>query len=139
GPITGWSSAVPSYISMYEYVPSNVAASPPVVVAAHYCGGSAASFFAFSGVPAIVAAADSYGFIMIFPQTTNPATSAQCWDVGSRQSLTHEGGGDTQAVAQMVRYTISTYGANAGRIYATGDSSGGMMTQALLGVYPDLF
>jgi acetylxylan esterase len=57
------------------------------------------------------------GFIMIFPQTTNPATSAKCWDVGSKQSLTHDGGGDTQAVAEMVKYTVTKYNANADRVY----------------------
>src|SRR5579872_1689493 len=39
GPVSGWNSGVPSYISMYEYVPATLAASPPVLVAAHYCGG----------------------------------------------------------------------------------------------------
>jgi poly(hydroxyalkanoate) depolymerase family esterase len=76
---------------------------------------------------------------MVFPQTTRQATSAKCWDVGSPQSLTHDGGGDTQAIAQMVKYTVSTYKANANRVYATGDSSGAMLTQALLAVYPDVF
>ncbi len=76
---------------------------------------------------------------MIFPQTTNPATSADCWDVGSKASLTHDGGGDTQAIAEMVKYTLTKYSANANRVYATGDSSGAMMTQALMAVYPDVF
>jgi len=139
GPVSGWSSGVPSYISMYEYVPVNLAASPPVVVAAHYCGGSAAAFFSFTGVPAIVAAADRYGFIMIFPQTTNPATSAKCWDVGSKASLTHDGGGDTQAIAQMVKYEITTRNADPNRVYVMGASSGAMLTEAMLAVYPDVF
>src|SRR3982750_3702879 len=39
----------------------------------------------------------------------------------------------------MVSYTITRYQANADRVYATGDSSGGMMTQGLLAVYPDIF
>jgi MYXO-CTERM domain-containing protein len=39
----------------------------------------------------------------------------------------------------MVTYAITTYHANPDRVYATGDSSGGMMTQALLAVYPDVF
>jgi poly(hydroxyalkanoate) depolymerase family esterase len=124
---------------MYEYVPTNLAASPPIVVAAHYCGGSASAFFGFTGVPAVVAAADRYGFIMIFPQTTNPATSAKCWDVGSKASLTHEGGGDTQAIAQMVKYEITTRNADAGRVYVMGASSGAMLTEAMLAVYPDVF
>ena len=78
GPVAGWSSGVPSYISMFEYVPAQLAASPPVLVAAHYCGGSASAMFSFTGMPAIEAAADKYGFIIIFPQTTNPASSADC-------------------------------------------------------------
>src|SRR4029077_12488215 len=40
---------------------------------------------------------------------------------------------------QMVKYAIATYNANPDRVYATGDSSGAMMTQALLAVYPDVF
>jgi len=139
-PVPSWgASGVPGYISMYIYVPDRPAANPPILVVSHFCGGSASAVFGQAQGGGIVAAADRYGFIMIFPQTTNPATSAKCWDVGSRQSLTHDGGGDTQAVAQMVRYTIATYGANADRVYATGDSSGAMMTQALLAVYPDIF
>jgi poly(hydroxyalkanoate) depolymerase family esterase len=87
----------------------------------------------------IVAAADKYGFIMIFPQTTNPATSAKCWDVGSKASLTHDGGGDTQAIAQMVKYEITKRSANANRVYIMGASSGAMLTEAMLAVYPDVF
>jgi hypothetical protein len=59
--------------------------------------------------------------------------------VGSTKSLTHDGGGDTQAIAEMVKYTVTKYSANSNRVYATGDSSGGMMTEALLAVYPDIF
>jgi poly(hydroxyalkanoate) depolymerase family esterase len=139
-PVNNWgASGVPSYISMYIYVPDKPATNPPILVVSHYCGGSASGVFGQTQTGGIVAAADNYGFIMIFPQTTNPATSANCWDVGSQASLTHDGGGDTQAIAQMVKYTVTTYNANADRVYATGDSSGGMMTQALLAVYPDVF
>jgi acetylxylan esterase len=140
GPVAGWSSGnVPSYISMYEYVPAKPAASPPILVAAHYCGGSASQMFNFTGMPAIEMAAETYGFIMIFPQTTNPASSADCWDVGSKASLTHNGGGDTQAIAEMVQYEIGHRGANANRVYAMGASSGAMLTEALMAVYPDVF
>src|SRR3954451_19747935 len=112
-PVSSWgASGVPSYISMYVYLPDKPATNPPILVVAHFCGGSASAVFGQAQGGGIVAAADRYGFIMIFPQTTNPASSAKCWDVGSRQSLTHDGGGDTQAIAQMVKYTITTYSAN---------------------------
>ena len=55
-----------------------------ILVVAHYCGGSASGVFGQAQGGGIVAAADRSGFIMIFPQTTNAATSAKCWDVGSR-------------------------------------------------------
>jgi poly(hydroxyalkanoate) depolymerase family esterase len=124
---------------MFIYVPDRPAANPPILVVGHFCGGSASAVFGQAQGGGLVAAADRYGFIMVFPQTTRQATSAKCWDVGSPQSLTHDGGGDTQAIAQMVKYTVSTYKANANRVYATGDSSGAMLTQALLAVYPDVF
>ncbi len=137
---SAWSGGdVPTYISMYIYVPDKPATNPPILVCSHYCGGSASGVFGQAQQGGIVSAADKYGFIMVFPQTTNPATSADCWDVGSTKSLTHDGGGDTQAIAEMVKYTITKYQANANRVYATGDSSGGMMTEALLAVYPDMF
>jgi acetylxylan esterase len=134
GPITGWASGVPSYISMYEYVPAKLATNPPILVVSHYCGGTAAGVFGEAQGGGIVAAADQYGFVMIFPQTSN-----NCWDVGSTASLTHNGGGDTQAIAEMVTYATAKHSADANRIYATGTSSGAMMTEALLAVYPDVF
>src|SRR5678815_1978001 len=36
GPVLGWASGVPTYISMYEYVPANTAQNPPILVVSHY-------------------------------------------------------------------------------------------------------
>lgn len=127
-------SGVPSTVSMYIYVPDNLAPNPPILVVAHFCGGTAGAVFGQIQGGGIVAAADEHGFILLLPQTSN-----NCWDVGSTASLTHDGGGETHAVAQMVTYTINEYQANAERVYITGDSSGAMMTQAMLAVYPELF
>jgi poly(hydroxyalkanoate) depolymerase family esterase len=59
--------------------------------------------------------------------------------VGTTQSLTHDGGGDTEAIVQMVKYTLEQYDGDASRVYVLGGSSGAMMTQALMAVYPDVF
>ena len=127
-------SGLPSYVNMYLYVPDNLAAKPPILVASHHCQGTAASTYNETK-STFVSLADKNGFIIIFPE----ATGHNCWDVGSDKSLKHDGGGDTQAIAQMVRYTLTKYSADARRVYAFGGSSGAMMTQALLGVYPDIF
>jgi poly(hydroxyalkanoate) depolymerase family esterase len=130
-----WTAGVnlPSYVQMYIYVPDKLATKPPIMVSSHSCQSSASG--QLGNIPLSKAAADSNGFIIIFPD--NPGQN--CWDVGSTKSLTHDGGGDTQAVAQMVKYTLSKYSGDASRVYAMGGSSGGMMTQALMAVYPDVF
>ncbi len=138
--VTSWgASGVPTYIAMYIYVPDKLATNPPILVVNHYCGGDASGVFNEAKGGGIVAASDMYGFIMVFPQNHLPNTTRNCWDVGSKASLTHDGGGDTQAIAQMVKYTLTKYNANANRVYSTGTSSGAMMTEALMAVYPDVF
>ena len=133
--VSNWNGGVnfPSDVSMFIYVPDNVATKPPVLTLIHYCGGTAQAVFGQAQTGGLVAAADQYGFIMVVP------SSGRCWDISSAAAQKRDGGGDTHAIAQMVKYAISQNQANADRVYATGDSSGGMTTQLLLALYPDVF
>ncbi|WP_437960688.1 MYXO-CTERM-sorted multifunctional esterase [Sorangium sp. So ce119] len=124
---------LPSYVNFYIYVPDALATRPPIVVAPHHCQGTGPG--TFSEMSTLVSIANTRGFIMIFPE----ATGQNCWDAGSTRSLNHDGGGDTGAIVQMVKYTLAKYDGDAGRVYSVGGSSGGIMTEALLGVYPDVF
>ncbi|XYI02615.1 MYXO-CTERM-sorted multifunctional esterase [Sorangium sp. So ce1128] len=124
---------LPSYVNLYIYVPDTLATKPPIVVAPHHCQGTGPG--TFSEMSSLVSIANTNGFIMIFPE----ATGQNCWDAGSTRSLKHDGGGDTGAIVQMVKYTLAKYDGDAGRVYSVGGSSGGIMTEALLGVYPDVF
>jgi endo-1,4-beta-xylanase len=126
-----------SGLGMFVYVPDRVAVSPPLVVAMHDCGGSASAFFAGPGA-GLVAGADQHGYILVFPETTS-AANGTCWDVHSSASLTRDGGSDSAGIVSMVKYAVSRWGADARRVYAMGTSSGGMMTQVLLALYPDVF
>ncbi|KAL1683180.1 carbohydrate esterase family 1 and carbohydrate-binding module family 1 protein [Schizophyllum commune] len=123
----------PTNAGMYVYRPTNVASSPALIVAVHYCGGTAQAYY--SGSP-YAQFADQYGFIVIYPNSPN---SGSCWDVSSKQSLTRDGGGDSTAIANMVAYAKAQYGVDPDRIYVTGTSSGGMMTNVLAATYPDVF
>jgi poly(hydroxyalkanoate) depolymerase family esterase len=120
-------------MQMYIYVPDKLATKPPIYVSCHSCGSTATG--QIGNIPMAKAAADSMGFILVLPD--NPGRN--CWDVGTTKSLTHDGGGDTQAVALMVKYALSTYNGDAGRVYIMGGSGGAMLTQAMLAVYPDVF
>jgi acetylxylan esterase len=76
--------------------------------------------------------ADQYGFLVIYPDSPR---DGKCFDVNTSATLTHNGGGDSQGIASMIKYAISTYGVDAGRVYVTGSSSGAMMTQVMAGSY----
>jgi len=133
--VNDWgASGVPSYVEMYIYVPDKLATKPPILVSAHSCGSNATG--QMGNIPKIKAAADANGFILILPD--NPGQN--CWDVGAKDtSLKHDAGGDTKAVTQMVKYALTKYNGDAARVYAMGGSSGAMLTQALMAVYPDVF
>jgi acetylxylan esterase len=152
-PFSSWATtAVPQYISMYEVMPTTPANPPPVLVAAHYCGGSASAMYNFTNMNFVEELANEYGVIMVFPQTQNNCggplytgsngqngCSSACWDVGSTASLTNGGNGDTEAIAEMIEYEVKTNHANPNRVYVMGDSSGAMMVEALAAVYPNVF
>ncbi|MEO3926823.1 PHB depolymerase family esterase [Micromonosporaceae bacterium B7E4] len=130
--VTGF-GANPSNIRMHLYVPDRIEARPGIVVAVHYCGGSGPGFYSQTGYAGL---ADRYGFIVIYPSVTR---SSGCWDVSSPQALRRGGGSDPVGIASMVSYTQQRYNADPNRIFVTGSSSGAMMTNVLLGDYPDVF
>jgi acetylxylan esterase len=125
----------PTNAKMYLYVPDRVASSPAILVAVHYCTGTANAYFTGTGYRGL---ADQHGFIVIYPEAPDGNTD-RCWNVNSDASLKHGGNGDSAGIVSMVGYTVSRYGADANRVYVTGTSSGAMMTNVLLGAYPDVF
>jgi acetylxylan esterase len=125
----------PSNLNMYVYVPNNVASRPALLVAIHYCSGSASAFYN-GGAHDYVSAADRYGYVIIFPEATR---SGSCFDVWSPQGLKRDGGSDSQGIASMVSYAKTKYNVDTSRIVLTGASSGAMMTNVMAAEYPDVF
>ncbi|MEV4628817.1 PHB depolymerase family esterase [Micromonospora sp. NPDC049523] len=123
----------PSNLRMHLYVPDRVAARPAILVAVHYCTGTGPAFYSGTQFAQL---ADQYGFIVIYPSATR---SGQCFDVYSPQALRRDGGSDPVGILSMVRYVQQRHNGDPDRVYATGVSSGAMMTNVLLGNYPDVF
>ncbi|KAJ7243643.1 carbohydrate esterase family 1 and carbohydrate-binding module family 1 protein [Mycena rebaudengoi] len=121
----------PTNVRMFVYRPTTVKPSPAVIVAIHYCGGTAQAYFTGSPYASL---ADTNGFIVIYPSSPQ-----SCWDVSSKATLTHNGGGNSNSIANMVTFAINTYGADPSRIFVTGSSSGAMMTNVMAATYPNLF
>ena len=107
---------------MYIYVPDKLAAKPAVIVAIHFCTGTDQAYYTGSPYAKL---ADQHGFIVIYPESPYSGT---CWDVSSKATLTHGGGGNSNSIANMVTYTLNKYKGDASNVFVTGSSSGAMMT-----------
>ncbi|MFI7213524.1 PHB depolymerase family esterase [Micromonospora maritima] len=125
--------ANPSNLRMYLYVPDTVAPRPGLLVVNHYCTGSGPAMYSGTQFAAL---ADRYGYVVVYPSVTR---SSKCFDVSSPQALRRDGGSDPVGIKSMVDHVRQRYPVDPERIFATGTSSGAMMTNVLLGVYPDVF
>ena len=125
--------ANPTNVGMFVYKPAQLASPTPLIVAMHFCTGTAQIFFSGTQFADL---ADTHGFVVVYP---NAPDSGGCWDVHTNATLTHDAGGDSLGIASMVRYAIASYGVDPRLVFMTGSSSGAMMTNVLAGAYPDLF
>ncbi|WFE28283.1 PHB depolymerase family esterase [Solwaraspora sp. WMMD791] len=126
----------PGGMRMHVYVPDNRPANPAIVVAMHGCGGSGPGFYSGSEFASL---ADRYGYIVIYPSAMQQAGFGNCFDVWSDAAKRRGGGSDPVSIVSMINYVQQQYRGDPNRVYATGSSSGGMMTNHMLAVYPDVF
>jgi poly(hydroxyalkanoate) depolymerase family esterase len=126
----------PGNMQMYVYVPDSHPARPGIVLAMHGCGGTGPGFYSGSEFASL---ADRYGFVVIYPTATQSAGFGNCFDTWSDAAKRRGGGSDPVSLVSMINYVEQHYGGDAGRVYATGSSSGGMMTNEMLALYPDVF
>lgn len=121
----------------HGYVPSSYQAGTPVplLVALHGCTENDVGFDLLSGWSA---EAERRGFIVVFPDQSNLANPAGCWNwpLSSNQ---HRGFGEPAIIAGITSRMRSTFTIDSRRIYTTGVSAGGVMTNIMAVTYPDVF
>lgn len=125
----------------YEYVPEKVKESgkpSPLVVCMHGRGGTAESFISLSGMSRV---AEERDFIVVFPeagvyqQRPNAYRNLLLWE-GSYKG---ESVDDMGFVLSMIEDVKARNAVDSSRIYACGQSSGGMMTTSLAIAAPGTF
>lgn len=125
----------------YEYVPESVkekGIDVPLVVAMHGRGGSAETFFDISGMSCV---AEERDFIVLFPeagvyqQKADGLKNVLLWN-GSYDGIPID---DVKFIRTLIEDVKSRYRIDRDRIYACGQSSGGMMTSTLAFQAPELF
>lgn len=122
----------PTQMAMHLYVPDDIGNNVPVVLALHPCTVTGPGFYSGTRFNTL---ADIYGFIVIYP--TKPVNRS-CFDVSTEAALKGMGS-DPVGLMAMLDYVRGHYNIDDTRVFSTGVSSGAMMTQVLLALYPEVF
>jgi poly(hydroxyalkanoate) depolymerase family esterase len=122
----------PGNLRMHVYVPDSVKPTPAIVVAMHTCGGTGPGFYQSTEFGRL---ADQYGFVVIYPSASK---KMNCFDNWSDASKIRGAGTDVESIISMITYATRQYHGDTNRVYATGASSGAMMTNAIAALYPDV-
>ncbi|CAN7668307.1 PHB depolymerase family esterase [Rhizobium sp. LjRoot30] len=107
----------------------------PLVVVLHGCTQTAAGYDAGSGWSKL---ADEYGFAVLFPEQTRQNNANLCFNWFSDGDIRRDGG-EVGSIREMIGVMISDHGIDPTRVFITGLSAGGAMTNSMLAVYPEVF
>ena len=128
----------PGGLKMYEYVPHNLPANPPLVVVMHGCMQSASDAVG-TGWNAV---ADDLGFVVVYPeqQTANNAMRCFNWagEYGDPANL-QRGKGENESIKEMVDKAKAAHGIDPKRVFVTGFSGGGAQSALMAAIWPDVF
>ncbi len=138
GEVTDFGSN-PGKLRMWLYVPDDLPASSPLVVALHGCLQTAADYDDETGW---IKYADALGFALLLPEQkrgwwfgNNPLG---CFNWFYRNDQ-RRGSGEAESIRQMIDRTIAEQRVDRDRVYITGLSAGGAMTAVMLAAYPEYF
>ncbi len=136
----------PGNLKMYLHVPSKMPAKAPVVVVLHGCMKGASHIKGWTGWNEL---ADKHKFYVIYPEQQTPqvwnnirtGNPAQCFSwSGKSGKWKGVGAGEDRSIVDMITYLKKNgHGIDEKRIFVTGFSAGGAMTNLMLAHYPDVF
>jgi poly(hydroxyalkanoate) depolymerase family esterase len=133
-PVTSFGSN-PGNLRMYSYVPTSVSGPVSLVVVLHGCTQTATSYAEGSGWNKL---ADKHKFILVYPEQKKENNSYLCFNWFD--SLYQQKGQlQVLSIKQMVDYMKANYSIDTTKIFVTGLSAGGAMSNVMLANYPETF
>lgn len=125
----------PGLLDAYVYVPKRLAERPALVVALHGCTQRASDFDDETGWTAL---AEEAGFVLLLPEQSPYNNPARCFNwfgpMDYRRNL-----GEPESIRHQVEALVARYPIDRKRVFVTGLSAGGGMTNVMLATHPDIF
>ena len=125
----------PGNLRMFVYVPSGLPPGSPLVVAMHGCTQSASVYSTQTEWGNL---ADRFRFAVVFPEQPTANNSSSCFNWFQPGDISRDQG-EALSVKQMVDTMKATQSSDPARIFVTGMSAGGFMTEVMMAAYPDVF
>ncbi len=122
-------------LEMYVYKPTNIDKQMPLVVVLHGCSQTASEIADQSGWNTL---ADSNDFMVLYPQQKVENNLSKCFNWFNEIDVS-KNDGESGTIMEMIQYAIKNYNINISKIFISGFSAGGAMTNVLLANYPHLF
>ena len=127
----------PGNLRMYTYTPSKLDATKkyPLVIVIHGCTQSAQKISDGTGWNKL---ADSLNFMVLYPEQKIINNIGNCFNffIGFESKKDK---GELASIKQMIDHTLKNKNIDSSKIFITGMSAGGGMSNALLNAYPYIF
>jgi feruloyl esterase len=127
--------ANPGALKMRIYRPADLPAGAPLVVVLHGCRQTAEGYAAGAGWLTL---ADRFGFAVLCPEQTSANNAFFCFNWFEPGDMARDRG-EAASIRQMIAWMLADGGLDSARVFVTGLSAGGAMTNVMLAAYPEVF
>src|SRR5689334_23050100 len=120
---------------MLEFVPEDLPAGAPLVVALHGCTQTAGGYDRGTGWSTLAA---REGFALLLPEQRQGNNANRCFN-WFEPGDTRRDQGEAASIRQMVAHMVERHRLDPQRVFVTGLSAGGAMASVMLATYPEVF
>ncbi len=132
--VTGFGSN-PGNLRMWEFAPPGLPSGAPLVVVLHGCTESADLYATETEWNDLAA---RFGFAVVYPEQKSANNFSLCFNWFQPGDISR-GQGEALSIAEMVSAMKAAHASDPARVFVTGMSAGGYMTEVMMAAYPDVF
>jgi len=125
----------PGDLRMRTYCPTHLPKRAPLVVVLHGCRQTAEGYAAGAGWLTL---ADRFGFAVLCPEQIAANNAYCCFNWFEPGDATRDRG-EAASIRQMIEWMLKDGRLDRAKVFVTGLSAGGAMTNVMLAAYPEVF